>query len=179
MSAPKNNEFWKMRATHGRPKIFETPEQLWQSACEYFEYMDSKTWVKVDYKGKNIKRVEIPTVAPYSLKGFCLFVGANERFLANFEKRCKQDKEDNNKDFIAVIQRIRDIIDVQQFEGATVGAFNANIISRKLGLIDRKDVTTDNEPLNVTFSKMSNDDLARYHDILEEEEELKNKYSND
>ena len=41
---------------------------------------------------------------------------------------------------MAVIARIEGIITTQQFEGACVGAFNANIISRTLGLADKKEI---------------------------------------
>ena len=36
--------------------------------------------------------------------------------------------------------RSEETIETQQFEGACVGAFNANIIARKLGLADKQEV---------------------------------------
>lgn len=35
---------------------------------------------------------------------------------------------------------MEETIETQQFEGACVGAFNANIIARKLGLVDKQEV---------------------------------------
>ena len=35
---------------------------------------------------------------------------------------------------------MEETIETQQFEGACVGAFNANIIARKLGLSDKQEV---------------------------------------
>jgi hypothetical protein len=52
-----------------------------------------------------------------------------------------------NKDFSEVIHAIEEIIRTQKFEGAAVGAFNANIIARDLGMVDKKDVTSDGKPL--------------------------------
>ena len=40
MQFQKGNQFWKMRETHGRNPIFETPEQLWVAACEYFQWVE-------------------------------------------------------------------------------------------------------------------------------------------
>ncbi len=40
-------------------------------------------------------------------------------------------------EFSEVITRVEQIIYIQKFEGATVNAFNANIISRELGLADK------------------------------------------
>ena len=47
-------------------------------------------------------------------------------------------REQNDKGFIDIITRIEEIIETQQFEGASVGVFNANIIARKLGLVERQ-----------------------------------------
>ena len=41
MQFQKGNQFWKMRETHGRNPIFETPEQLWVAACEYFQWVEN------------------------------------------------------------------------------------------------------------------------------------------
>ena len=35
-----NNKFWKLRSSHGRKPIFSSPEQLWEAAEEYFDYID-------------------------------------------------------------------------------------------------------------------------------------------
>ena len=40
-----------------------------------------------------------------------------------------------------IIARIESVIETQQLEGATVGAFNANIIARKLGLAEKQEST--------------------------------------
>ena len=41
MQFQTGNQFWKMRETHGRNPIFETPEQLWVAACEYFQWVEN------------------------------------------------------------------------------------------------------------------------------------------
>ncbi len=58
-------------------------------------------------------------------------------------------KNANHPDFLQVVSRIDEIIYTQKFEGAAVGAFNANIISRDLGLRDGSDVTTNGKELEV------------------------------
>ena len=131
MSAPIGNQFWKQRTKHGRDKIFSSPEALWEAAIEYFEYTDSRKWNVVDYKGKDIERVEIPTDTPYTLHGLCIFLDVNTAYFRQFK--------DDSKDFSTVITRIEEIIYTQKFEGAAVGAYNANIISRDLGLADKRE----------------------------------------
>ena len=55
-----------------------------------------------------------------------------------------------SEDFSAVISMVEEIIETQQFEGAAVGAFNANIIARKLGLADKQDITSNGETVHTT-----------------------------
>jgi hypothetical protein len=47
------------------------------------------------------------------------------------------EKDKDKSEFFAVTHEIRRIIETQQFEGASVGAFNPNIIARKLGLSEK------------------------------------------
>ena len=51
MAAPKGNQFWKIRSRHGRTKLFETPELLWEAATEYFEWCEANPWNKTEFKG--------------------------------------------------------------------------------------------------------------------------------
>ena len=134
MAAPKNNQFWKQRSKHGRDSLFDSSELLWEAAAEYFEWCDANPWLRTDFKGKNAKEVYIPTARPYTIQGFCLHCDASREWWTKLKGKKKKDSED----FIPVITRIEEIIYTQKFEGAVVGAFNANIISRDLGLIDKK-----------------------------------------
>ena len=129
--ANEGNQFWKLRSKHGRDKIFETPEILWEAACEYFEATDARKWVRKDWVGKDAIEVERETDTPYTWTGLYLFLDCSHTTWQDYEKR---------EDFIAITARIRAIIYTQKFEGAAVGAFNAVIISRDLGLKDSTDV---------------------------------------
>lgn len=153
MSAPKGNQFWMLRNKHGRDKLFATPELLWDAACEYFQWCDENPWTTkkaiqkvIPMKRKEGKRTRVvneeqtqkevtPVARPYSLTGLCIYVGASTMWWRNFKEACKKK---NDEDFLLVITRVEETIETQQFEGACVGAFNANIIARKLGLVDKQ-----------------------------------------
>ena len=145
MAATKGNQWWRLRAKHGRDLIFSTPEILWESAVEYFEATDKRKWEKDDWVGKDAVKVTRKVDTPYSLSGLCLFLECSEETFRLYEAR---------KDFVEVTARIRQIMYTQKFEGATVGAFNANIIARDLGLKDSSDVTTNGKDVstNTTFA---------------------------
>ncbi len=130
MAAPEGNQFWKLRTTIGRDKIFETPEILWSACVEYFEATDSRKWLKTEFNGKDAIECKVPTETPYTWTGLYLFLDISHTTWQDYEKR---------EAFIAICTRVRNIIYTQKFEGAAVGAFNANIIARDLQL---KDSTT-------------------------------------
>lgn len=137
MPAPKGNKFWELRSEHGRDKLFSSPELLWQAACEYFQWCDDNPWEKVEtmVKSSGIDVKTIPTERPYTIEGFCLYCEASRHWWNEFKKA-------KHKDFLEVTTRIDEIIYKQKFEGAAVGAFNANIIARDLGLSEKKEIDT-------------------------------------
>lgn len=151
MAAPRGNQFWKQRSKHGRNTLFANAEALWEAAREYFEWCDNNPWLKAeaiksgDMAGEIMK---VPTARPYSLSGLLLYCGANETFWRQF----KATDAGKSEDFSSIITHIEEVINTQQFEGASVGAFNANIIARKLGLSDKQDVTTDGKPITTTIT---------------------------
>lgn len=134
----KGNQLWKNRETHGVPKALDSPEQLFEIFFEYAEDVDSKPWIKIDFKGKDADKVEIPMQKPYTWFGFENFLFA-KGIIKNLDDY-KKNKDDRYSDFADIITRIDRIIYDQKFTGATVGAFNSNIIARELGLADKKEV---------------------------------------
>lgn len=194
VGAPKNNQFWKLRSTHGRDKIFSTANDLWIAATEYFQWCDDHPWIKNEQKKGSQKIdvlellavakkenldindllhdsmsgiIEIPTARPYTLTALCLYLGVNTKYFSDFKKNLKEGDED----FSEVVTRIEETIYSQKFEGAAVGAFNANIIARDLGLSDKKELdhTTKGESINKLsdLSNLSNDELEQLKSIHE------------
>jgi hypothetical protein len=128
MPAPKGNNFWELRSTHGRDLIFSSAEILWDAAKEYFQATTNRPWIQKDWVGKDAIQVERETTPPFTLTGMFIFLDIDRKTWDLYRQR---------EEFIPVVTRIEDIIYTQKFEGATVGAYNASIISRDLGLIDR------------------------------------------
>lgn len=179
MSAPKGNQFWKLRSKHGREKLFESPELLWEAACEYFQWVDKHPWKKVEQAKGNIKpvydkkkeafvfpqqTVKLPTERPYTLSGFCIYIDASESYWRNFRKL-----DGLSDDFLTVIHRIEEIIATQQFEGAAVGAFNANIIARKQGLTEKVESENKNTNYNINSVEVSVEDIQKFRKALNDE----------
>jgi hypothetical protein len=145
MGAPLGNKFWKMRAKHGRDKIFSHPGELWDACAEYFEWVDNNPYkvqepIKSGEFAKEI--IELDQPLPYTLGGLCIFLGVSHSYWKDFRATNK-----NDKGFSAIIAQVEEIIYHQKFSGAAAGQFNANIISRDLGLKDRSDVTTNDKDI--------------------------------
>ena len=137
MAAPKGNNYWQFRNKHGRDFKY-TPDILWVEAVKYFEWMSNKVWNKKEaIKSGEMagSLIDIPTQTPMSIESFCLFADIDEKTFFNYEKA------EGYEDFFQVTTRIRKVIESNQFEGATVGAYNPNIIARKLGLSDKQEIS--------------------------------------
>lgn len=135
MSAPVGNSFWKLRSKHGRDKLFVTPELLWESACEYFEWCEANPLMETKgfaYQG-DVTKEEFPKMRAMTLSGLCFYLGCNENYFIVFKRQLPKDEQDFNR----IIADIEAIIFNQKFQGAAADLLNANIIARELGLADK------------------------------------------
>ena len=142
MAAPQGNQFWKLRSKHGRDKLFEAPDLLWDAACEYFEWCEDNPLIEVDFKGKDADRVELPKMRAFTLHGLCLYLDVNTKYFNDF----RDAKHDG---FSEVLTRIIEVIYHQKFTGAAAGFLNPSIIARDLGLADKKEI--EKKHVSITF----------------------------
>jgi hypothetical protein len=151
MSAPKNNQFWKMRSKHGRDKLFVTPKLLWDAACEYFQWCEDNPLYEMKgfaFQGV-VTKEKFPKMRAMTLSGLCFYLNCNEAYFRTFKAQLPKDEQDFN----TVITDIEKTIYRQKFEGAAADLLNANIIARDLGLKEHSELTgADGKDLiNVTF----------------------------
>lgn len=123
----------------GKPKYIETPEKLLEHFANYVKWAKDNPRKKEDYVGKDAMRVYRELERPLTWVGFeCwLFENGIVSNLSSYEANA-----DNSYDaYLPIISRIKQCIETDQFEGATVGQYNHNIIARKLGLIEKTENT--------------------------------------
>ena len=141
----KGNQFWKARSSHGRKPIFASKDELFDAACEYFQWVEDHPLEKaIVYQGEVSDKSE-PLMRAMSIEGLCIFLDIARRTFGEYEKR---------DDFLLVTQAIKNIIRTQKLEGASAGLLNANIIARDLGLRDAQDINT-----KVAVTDMSEQEL--------------------
>jgi hypothetical protein len=132
---------------------------MWDAACEYFQWCIDNPW----YRNEAIKGgdragqiIQIPTSRPFTMQGLCAYLNCNTVYFNNFELGIKDGtrkvSEDEKKGFSEIIHAIKETIYQQKFEGAAVGAYNANIIARDLGLTDKQDIVK-TKKIKVTRNK--------------------------
>jgi len=148
MAAPKGNSFWRLRAKHGRDKIFASSEALWESCCEYFDEVETNPlWSckTVQYQGSPVDLPEAKMRA-MTIDGLCTFLDIDNTTW--YEWR-------NDKDFSHIVSRVERIIRDQKFSGAAADLLNPNIIARDLGLSEKQESKT-----TITFDHMTDEELS-------------------
>lgn len=162
----KGNNFWTRRSKHGRDRLFDTPEDLWKGALEYFRHVDKNPFfmaeqVKqpgkgyVDSEGEYVAPeyiISLPKLKPYTLKGLCLFLHCNVGYFSDFKKSLSGKEDQKSLDFSEVIRAIEETVYNQKFSGAAAGFFNSNLIARELGLVDKTEVKQQGS-LEITMTK--------------------------
>jgi hypothetical protein len=170
----KGNTIWGQRSKHGRDKIFQTPSELWESACEYFQWCDDnpliemKPMVVSDGKGEgsSVEKVEVEKMRPYTLEGLCLYLNTNTAYFRTFKKQLVPNSVNTPElisDFNTVITAIEETIHNQLFTGAAAGFLKENLIARKLGIGDKMT----NENINYNSINMTRDEIKKISDELE------------
>jgi len=134
------DNFWDRR---GKKLVFNNAEELWETACEYFTYVQENPLYEAksySYQGR-VHQDRIKKMRAMTLDGFCLFANICNTTWYTYEGR---------KGFQDTIERIKRVIRTQKFEGAAAGLLNPIIIIRDLGLRDTVDTTNLNAEMKYT-----------------------------
>ena len=130
MAFTNGNEFWKLKSKFGRDKIFETPEILEAECNEYIIQTSQLTLDEQSWHGKDGDEKTKHHPVPLTLTGLWVFLNISKSVWYDYKARPA---------FLEVITRVEAIFFTQKFNYASTGHFNANIIARDLGLIDKQD----------------------------------------
>jgi hypothetical protein len=181
-SSPQKEYWWSARAsfvhrpdptkpplpTFGRPIAFESPEQLWQGCCEYFEWIEEhpiyQTQV-IPYKGTG-SLVKVPKMRAMTLKGLCIFLNITYVTWRDY-------RENKGSAYALVCETADNVIYTQKFTGAAADLLNQAIIARDLGLREQHElVGKDGGPIQtqrvpVDLSKLEDEELELLAKMVE------------
>ena len=129
----------------GKKKYIETPEDLWELFEEYVKHESNNPMHKTEYVGKDGEKVRTPLDTPITFEGFECYLSDN--LIINDLGDYSSNKDNRYIEYATIITRIRKNCFVQNYKGAAVGIFNANLIAKKLGLISKIEQTNVEQPL--------------------------------
>lgn len=121
----------------GRPKNIESPEELWRLFRLYKTWAKENPRTKQDFVGKDGDEIERKLERPLTWVGFEVYL--YERMIINNLGDYEKNKDDAYVEFSPIIRAIKAYIEQDQFEGASVGIYQHNIIARKLGLTEKQE----------------------------------------
>ena len=149
MVAPKGNQFWKMRSSHGRKPTFPDPETLWDACTEYFEWVDANPLLEsrpFPYQGE-VRHEPVAKMRAMTLAGMFIFLDISRKTWDLYRER---------EEYQEVTNRVDAIIRTQKFEGAAADLLNHAIIARELGLAERQEFTgKDGGPIELSDKEVA------------------------
>lgn len=156
----------QIRAPHNRLKI-ESAEQLWAEFLAYIEHSDANPLVEAQIfagKGAEPQHGEVDRIRPYTLNGFCNTLGIHPGTWRQWKKRSESAATDGDAAeelFYDTMMTIESVFYDQQYQGAAIGIFQASIVQRALGLVDKKETKeTGEKSVTLITSNMSDEEAA-------------------
>lgn len=127
-------------------RIFQEPKEILEAwnefKCDLIE--EAKNWPKVQYVGKDGKRVEDYPVLPLTQEGFEVW------YYKKYGKFIGQYFDNKNglyDDFVPICSHIKQERRAQQITGGMLGYFNSSITQRLNGLKEQVEQTNIEQPL--------------------------------
>jgi len=127
----------------GRPKRFQSPEQLWDECQGFFVWLEQNPlWEAklVSFQGESVIE-RLPKMQVATLGGLQLYLGISDYCWNDYRR---------DENFSRVTTQVEGMIRQQKFTGAAAELLNANIIARDLGLSEK--IQTD-QKINVITSE--------------------------
>lgn len=175
MARVTGNRIWKIRTNKSNEAIFTNPAELEEEAYAYFDWCDRTPLYRselVKFKGYAYEQ-EVTLGRPYSIDGLTVYLRVTPSYFRRrkqllSEKIAAGKATPTDVEMLDTIERLETIIRTQQIEGAAVGIFKENIVSRINGLGDNVNTTVSAAAsLNVTVRDQATaDNLAKLEDLL-------------
>lgn len=159
MAAPVGNRYSelvdRMRQRHNCRK-FKTAQEFLDAFEEYVNWNESNPYQQLKAKkqtgedgDKDTKETHVYR-RPLSMYGLCNFLGVSLKWFKNSFKNLEAKgelRDQEEEELFTAENEVLAIIEHDQFEGAAVGMYNQQMISRALGLADKTDITSNGEAI--------------------------------
>jgi hypothetical protein len=123
----------------GRPKAFETPEELWAIFEQYCTETKSKPIIVKDWVGPKAMEVLREKECPLTFDGFTLYIWKSG--VAKGVDQYFTNPDNRYENFVEVCSRIKQAIREDQIRGGMAGIYNPSITQRLNNLVERQENT--------------------------------------
>mgnify|MGYP000032381975 CR=1 FL=1 len=163
MAAPKRHKFNQFNTEYpGRERKYKNSRELWKAIVSYFEWVENNPLVeqKCLVVDKTIEFVEVDKVRATSVAALCRHLGI---WVSNWHK-WKAMEDDYRMVCVTAEEMIRD----QKFTCAAANLLNSTLISRDLGLADKRELSgPEGNPIEMVTNDMTPQEAAEaYADTL-------------
>lgn len=128
----------------GRPRAFESPQEMWDKAVSYFRWCEENAIDETklfSFQGE-ISSGKAPHMRAMTQAGLCSFLNIGQSTYKDYK---------NKPEFSAVTEAIEQVMFEQKFSGAAAGMLKENIIARELGIIDKEEVKETAQDITINF----------------------------
>lgn len=129
-----------------KSKYIESPEHLLNYFNAYKDEVKNNPIYVQDFVGHSAKEVYKKKERPLTIEGFENYCRKNE--IINDLGDYLRNKDGRYESYATIISHIKRVIKEDQLTGAIVGIYNANIISKLIGLIDKNENKNINEEIS-------------------------------
>lgn len=148
----------------GPKPVFATPEELRDTAIEYFKWADRNGMEeeKLFHHQGSLTRGRTTKLRAYTVAGLCLFLDISRKTWGHYHT-------DRGDEFREVCEWIEEVIRDQKFTGAACNLLNPTIIARDLGLAEKSEVTNPDgslSPNKFDLSKLNDEEFNTFGALL-------------
>ncbi|HUM44027.1 MAG TPA: terminase small subunit [Fervidobacterium sp.] len=158
-SSPEDNRWWERSASN---PTFDSPEELWACACEYFKWSQDNPLYDIrpfQFKGDVVFKA-VPKKRAFSLPGLCNFL--------KITMGKWQYMKNKKAEFTDVICKIEQVIFQQKFENAAANILDAVMLSKDLGLKESHALSGSvNTSTKIDLCNLSNSEVRKLVNIIE------------
>ena len=146
---------------------YDKPQKLLADCEKYFEWLAQHPYedLKVETDGAKARQTRhIRRKAP-TIHGLCIFLGISRSIWTRWSN--KNDKDGFRADLLPVIEHVEDMMYDEKFGGASAGIYSSRIISRDLGLPDKREVSgPSGSPIEIHGALSLQEKADAYQDLL-------------
>lgn len=159
MAAPKGNQYYLLvKEKTGCPPKIDNVDFFINGWNEYVNfclteplYQKVVQKIKISRDEEVIKLVDVPHTRPFTIQGFCNYLHISHDLFSDYIKK---------EEFSEILTHIKQQCYTQKYEGAACNMYNASIIAKDLGLIDKKEIDVSDKRKTIAELFPTNDELT-------------------